>query len=44
MSDWNEQAAPDNNLSAKTYRTAKVRLNKQNKYKTKALNSPQNSK
>jgi hypothetical protein len=38
MSDWNEQAAPNNNLPAKTIRSSKLRLNRQNRFRSQTQN------
>ncbi|MGM7724036.1 hypothetical protein [Metabacillus sp. Hm71] len=38
MADWNEQAAPNNNLPAKSIRASKMRLNRENKFKKKINN------
>ncbi|WP_269431599.1 hypothetical protein [Bacillus sp. SA1-12] len=40
MSDWNEQAAPNNNLPAKSIRSSKMRLNRESRYKKKMNNRP----
>ncbi|HZH61724.1 MAG TPA: hypothetical protein VEY70_19555 [Metabacillus sp.] len=33
MGDWNEQAAPNNNLPANRLRSQNLKLNKQNKFR-----------
>ncbi|MDQ0230375.1 hypothetical protein J2S19_001629 [Metabacillus malikii] len=38
MSDWNEQAAPNNNLSARTLRTSKLVDQNRKKKVTKKTN------
>lgn len=45
MSDWNEQAAPNNNLPANRLRSRNLTLNRQNKFKPKsASNDTENEK
>ncbi|WP_338787675.1 hypothetical protein [Metabacillus sp. FJAT-53654] len=39
MSDWNEQAAPNNNLPAKSIRSSKMLLSRQNTFKSRSLKS-----
>ena len=44
MSDWNEQAAPNNNLPAKTLASSKFVLNRQNATKKKSFKHTQANK
>lgn len=44
MSDWNEQAAPNNNLPAKTIRSSKLRLNRQNTFKSRNASQERDKK
>ncbi|MGM0875982.1 MAG: hypothetical protein ACQEWV_14675 [Bacillota bacterium] len=45
MSDWNEQAAPNNNLPAKSIRSSNLLLDKKNTTKNKSYkHSPDNKK
>jgi|GEM_PF-4010874 len=39
MGDWNEQAAPNNNLPANRLRSQKLKLNKQNKFRGRSTRS-----
>ncbi|MCM3165094.1 hypothetical protein [Metabacillus litoralis] len=45
MSDWNEQAAPNNNTPANILRSRHLKLTKQNKYRaSSSRNSSNNEK
>jgi hypothetical protein len=45
MSDWNEQAAPNNNLPAKSIRSSKMLLSRENTFKGRSLkNSTENKR
>ena len=44
MADWNEQAAPNNNLPAKTIRSSDSITNKQNTTNNKSFKKSDNKK
>ncbi len=43
MGDWNEQAAPNNNLPANRIRSQNLKLARQNKYKGRFFENTTNS-
>ncbi|WP_175638085.1 hypothetical protein [Metabacillus schmidteae] len=43
MGDWNEQAAPNNNMPANRLRSQNLKLNKQNKFKGKSMKNTTNT-
>ncbi|WP_255301631.1 MULTISPECIES: hypothetical protein [Bacillaceae] len=44
MSDWNEQAAPNNNTPATRLRARNLTLTKQNKYRSNSSRNSSNDK
>ncbi|MFD2216676.1 hypothetical protein [Metabacillus endolithicus] len=43
MTDWNEQAAPNNNTPANILRSRNLKLTKQNKYRASSSKSTANN-